>query len=143
MKTPPCAYTLIECVLALGLVGMVLMSLLALLPMGMSTMVTGGRRVTEGRILRQLQTGCRVGLPTEDLYFNREGASLGTVTDAAFVVRLAPEAGVMLPGDTVPSLPRVKLMISDQPRGSPFANELHVTAHFLLLAEPLERKGGS
>ena len=143
MKKPPHAYTLIECVLALGLVAMVLASLLALLPMGLSTMAGGGRRVAEARIMQHLQTRCRSGLSAGDLYFSREGSPLETGAEAAFIARLETEAGVFLPGDAEEGLRRIRVMISDQPQASPFADDLHVTARALLLAQPLDGKVGS
>ncbi len=154
MKRRPHAYTLIECVLALGLVALVLASLVAVLPVGLASQANGGRRVAEARIMQYLQArGHNTTLrAVPELYFNRDGAPLEDITEAAYVARLDSRAHpVVVPGDSARGDPVssmapippgrlrcVRVSISDHPHSSATDDDLRMTVHSLLLSPALD-----
>ena len=129
------AFTLIESLLAISIAATVLLTLLALLPAGLDASREAARRTAETRILTRLRQQCAVSALSGDFYFDALGRPLPSRTaDAAFAVRIAPAAGVALPGDTATTLRNISLTFSDLMLDDPFADPQYLRVKQALLA---------
>ena len=133
---PRCdAFTLIESVLALGIVATVLLAVIGLLPAGLEATRSAAQRSAEARIVEQVRVRSLDALPAGDLFFDAAGNPLpGTNSEAAFTARVAAGDGVALPGEAIISLHSIRIRISDRRGSDSFADDWHVHVHQLLLA---------
>ncbi|MDB6140114.1 MAG: hypothetical protein JWO94_3186 [Verrucomicrobiaceae bacterium] len=143
MKRPADGYTLIECVLALGFVALGLMAVVAVLPMGLSPLAAGGRRVAEARIMQTLEARCRAGRVAGEYYFSTGGVPLEDSRNAAFVAKVAVPSPLFLPGDVEGFLQCVKVTVTDHPHSQASAEGFHATEHSLIFSSALDSGNGS
>ena len=141
MKCSLDGFSLIECVLALAVTAMVLVAVLGLVPAGLDATHVAAQRTAEARILECLRTENALQTTPGDFYFDALGSpSLAGSPDAVFAARVESIAGVTLPGDSDPSMRRLRISISDRAAVDPFADPRRLRVHPLLLA-PLSKGG--
>ena len=133
---PRCdAFTLIESVLALGIVATVLLAVIALLPAGLEATRSAAQRSAEARIVEQVRVRSLDALPAGDLFFDATGNPLpGPASEAIFTAQVTAGEGVTLPGETIISLRSARIRIRDRRGGDSFADGGHGHVHQLLLA---------
>lgn len=135
MKHLHSAFTLVESLLAVSIAATVLLTLLALLPAGLDASREAAHRSTEVRILTRLRQQCEVAALSGDFYFDAMGRPLaGRNADAAFAVRVAPGAGVALPGETTATMRSVRMTLSDRMLDDPFAEAPSLRVQQVVLA---------
>ena len=129
------AFTLIESLLAVSMAATALLTLLALLPAGLDASREAARCTVEARILARLRQQSAEAAVSGEFYFDALGRQLPSRTaDAAFAVRVASAAGVVLPGDTTATLRGISFSLSDRMQDDPFADPQRVRVQQLLLA---------
>ena len=129
------AFSLIECVLALGIASSLLLTAVALLPVGMEATRAAEQSVTEAAIVDSLRAQFAEAEVTGAWkFFDQHGSTLGGGTaDAAFVARVLAAPSAPLLDGAGPALRRLRIEISDRPR-SAFSDARHTRVFFLLLA---------
>jgi uncharacterized protein (TIGR02598 family) len=131
------AFTIIECVLALGIASSVLLGTIALLPAGMDALRDASQRSVEATIvawIRQQSVGTNL-LPPADLYFDKDGlASPSGSTESVYAVHVEQVEDASLPGDAEPSIRRIHITISDRAQYAPFADANRLRSYHLLFA---------
>ena len=139
MRIRPAAFTLIECVLALGIAATVLVAVMGLLPAGLHATRIAAQKGTETFILAHIAQQSETARPSGDCYFDATGSLLeGRRAGSAFAVRVEPGDGPILPGDAAPSMHCLRVTISDRVIGDPFGDPRHLRVHHLWLA-PAEK----
>jgi uncharacterized protein (TIGR02598 family) len=139
MKPIRAAFTIIECVLALGVASSLLLLTISLLPGGMDAVRVASHSSFESAIVQRVRHQCEglLTLPVGELYFDEDGLPLsGRSAGAFFAVRLEPLPGALLPGDREPSMRRLRISITDLAQGEPFVDVGRVKSFHLLLAPP-------
>lgn len=129
------AFTLIECVLALGITATMLVAILGLLPTGLEATRTAAHREAEAHIIEQVRQACATTQALGDRWFDASGARLRQPsTGTVFTVRVAQTEDVTLPGDAIASMRRIRITISDRHAGDPFDDARHLRTHHVLLS---------
>ena len=133
---PRCdAFTLIESVLALGIVATVLLAVIGLLPAGLEATRSAAQRSAEARIIEQVRVHSMDALPASELFFDATGNPLpGLNSEAAFTARVDAGESIALPGETTISLRSVRIRISDRRGSDSLSDDWRVHVHQLLLA---------
>lgn len=127
-------FSLIETVLALGLVTTAALVIIAMLPAGLDSLRDSQREVVEARIADQLRQQCRSGA-TGTFYFDSDGTELSHRTvDAAIAARIETAGIQPLPGNSGPALQRYRLSISHAIGTDPFADPRQVSVQYVLEA---------
>ena len=135
MKRRRAAFTLIECVLALGITATILVALMSLLPAGLDATRTATLRNAEARIIGRIRQQSETTPVLGDFYFDALGSPVDKKSvEAVLAVRVAAEDGVALPGDVSASLRSIRITLGDRMIRDPFADERHLHVHHLLLA---------
>ena len=117
MKHPQ-GFSLIETVLALGIIATLLMAALSLLPAALDTTRSAEQRNAEAMILANVRARCASALPTDELYFTRSGSALSSKTEnTATIVTVRQGDSLALPGDTERSV-RIALVNMRASNGS-------------------------
>lgn len=101
MRSPAAAaFSLLETVLALGVVSTVLVAAMSLIPLGLRTAQEAEGQAAEMRILQRLGDRCAALMPDEALYFSSNGSPVsGKSGDALYAVIVRPGSGICLPGN--------------------------------------------
>lgn len=101
------AFTLVEVSLACGVISFALVSILGLIPVGLTTLRETMDQTVEGQIVQKLSAKILL-LPysqldthyatTQNFYYDQEGEEVSLATDAAYSVAILPPADAVYPG---------------------------------------------
>lgn len=106
------AHTLIETVLALGILASVLTAVIGLLPHALDSTRQADARLVEALIVRHTGLRCREGLPSMPLLFDAAGSPLPAGSpDAVFSVAVTMNPAAALPGGPPGGLRQARLEI--------------------------------
>jgi uncharacterized protein (TIGR02598 family) len=137
MKRSRSAFTLIECVLALGIAATVLVALVGLLPAGLDATRTAALGSAEAAIIERLRQQIESGTPPGDFYFDAQGAPVSDgPADAVFAARVEASSALALPGETTGAMRSTRILLSDRVSSDSFGDDRRLHAYRLLLAAP-------
>ena len=145
------AFTLVETVIAVGIVATVMLVMVSLLPLGISTLRDASVRAADARIVQslvgvyQMQDWSAVeqqeaaGL-YKDFYFDEKGLAVErTDPSQLYTARVVIGGPPVVPGDTIenPFMRRMGIEISDRPLdlGDPFEEGYKTNGHIALIAK--------
>jgi uncharacterized protein (TIGR02598 family) len=145
----PAGFSLIELVLAIGIVSFAFVSLLALLPAGVTifrdTMdTTIGSQIVHRVINEQQQTDypTLVAAPTTERYFDDQGNEVESLDDSIYTVEITVTAPTSLPNTSTPdstSLATVTVKLANNPGHNPApfdgASRIPCTVYSALIAK--------
>ncbi len=121
-------FSLIETVLALGIVATVLMSVIGMLPQALDSTQHAERRAAEALIVANVRAQYASSLPVGELHFDAHGLPMTNETrDFAFIAKVTASDSIVLPGDPSGSLRTALLEISDRSRQWTHAQALTLT----------------
>ena len=144
-------FTLVETVIAVGIVATVMLAMMSLLPLGISTLKDASVRQADARIVQtlvgvyQMQDWASVEQQetteaAKDFYFDEKGV-LVEKTDQTqlYTARVTIKGPPVVPGDTRenPFMRRMEIFISDRPLnlGDPFEEDYPTNEHTALIAK--------
>lgn len=111
------AFSLIETVLALGVLATVLMAVIGLLPHALDTSRTADRRAAESMIFANVRARCASTLPEGELRFDANGSPLlSDAHDFAFTAVIHTSPAIDLPGDPSGSVHTARIELHDRSR---------------------------
>ena len=125
-------FSLVECVLAIGVVSFAFVSILAMIPMGMTAFrqavdTTVGSQIVHRLINEAQQTdySTLVANPTSEHYFDDQGNEVATMADSIYTVDVTVTAPTSLPNTATPdstNLATVVVKLANNPghRATPF-----------------------
>lgn len=110
-------FSLIETVLALGILATVLMAVIGLLPHALDASHTADRRAAEALIFANVRARCTSKLPEGELRFDASGSPLPSdARDFAFTAMVTSSPSVSLPGDTSSRVRTARIELHDRSR---------------------------
>jgi uncharacterized protein (TIGR02598 family) len=141
-------FSLVECVLAIGVVSFAFVSILAMIPMGMTAFrqavdTTVGSQIVHRLINEAQQTdySTLVATPTTERYFDDQGNEVQTIADSIYTVDVTVTAPTTLPNTATPdstNLATVVVRFANNPghRPTPFdgTNPLSYATYTALIA---------
>ena len=133
MKHRPHAFTLMECVLALGVIATVLVVLMGLLPAGLDATRAAAKKDVEALILERLRQEATTAPVSGLKKFDAYGSPVsGNTSGSAYTadVELLPDTA--LPGDDSPSLRTVRITLKDTAAGAVVSTHPPLVHHLLL-----------
>lgn len=93
-------FTLVETVVALGLVAALMLTILGLLPGGLEAIRHASRPVTIAVVLDGLRARCLAGAPEGDYWCDRQGRIQAAPDgDTCFIIHVRPGNALAVPGD--------------------------------------------
>ena len=108
-------FSLIETVLALGIVATLLTAMLGLLPAGLTASQKASQSAVERRILEHLRTLSARGDLRDELHFDRRGVPVSADNEnSTWVAKMEAGVPAILPGDEAPVLRTVRVELRDQ-----------------------------
>ena len=146
-----CGFTMVETVIAVGIVATVMLAMVSLLPLGISTLKDASARQADARIVQtlvgvyQMQDWASVEQQetteaAKDFYFDDKGL-LVEKTDQSqiYTARVTIIGPPTVPGDSRPNpfMRRMEIYISDRPLdlGDPFEEDYPTNEHTALIAK--------
>lgn len=110
-------FSLIETVLALGILATALMAVIGLLPHALDTSRIADRRAAESLIIANVRAQCTSTLPEGELRFDPSGSPLpDDAHDFAFTAVITADTSLAMPGETIGSVRTARVELRDRSR---------------------------